>query len=489
MKGQVMQNKISNKINKVIIVGGGMSGASAAREIQKKLNLDPQNIIIFEKNNYLGGKLKTFTHPLYPKIKAEYGAGVYCVPNFGISDYMLEKGMAGENVLPIKSDTVEFKNEAARRTLLGKLSYSSSFLWQTMKFAVNVWSYNRACERLKTEPPTDYKLSFKTFSEKHRLKVVATFLRFLVPGFGYGSEDDANNYAFRILSYMGYITMPVIFFGDAIGKNALCALHGGYQQLVELMLEGYNIKMSAHIERIHRTKDKATVYYKHEGRSEEMTADLLVLALSPYFWQDLGMALTPEEQACVNSLTYYHYPVAICRIKGLAPQQSYILSAIDKEGFGHPAFLFTRDNRSNPPDGRLFTIYINLPEGKNDFNFDDPKTRSSLIEDLHKLEGVTNVVIEDTHIWPDYNPAVPWKTGIDLQKKELIHTLNTLHVGTYLPGGFETVAGAEDYARKAVNRWFGIEETIFQAIVRNLRRAYNFLKITRYEPVDDTMLS
>lgn len=484
-----MQHGLTKKIEKVVIVGGGISGACAARELQKKLQIDPQNIIILEKNDYLGGKLKTFTHPLYPELKAEYGAGVYCEPNYGICDYMLEKGIAGEKLLPLKKSTVEFENEIKKRNILGKLAYMSKFNWQSMKFAANVWSYNQACKRMQDEPPKDQELCFKDFAEKRRLMVVATFLRFLIPGFGYGSEADANNYAFRILNYMGISTMPAIFFGGIIGRDALVSVHGGYQQLVEKMLEGFNVKTSAQIQHIDRENDKATIYYTHKGKPEAVNADLLVLAASPYFWKDLGMTLTDEEKACVEQLTYYRYPVAICRIKGLGPQQEYVLSSLDKEGFGHPAFLFTRDNRNNPADGRLFTVYINLPQGNNDFNLEDEKTRSTLIDDIKKLEGVTDVEIEDTHIWPDYNPAVPWKTGINLQKKELNHTLNTLHVGTYLPGGFETVAGAEEYARKAVNRWCGIRETLLQENIRHFRRGFKFFRIPRCQPVDDTILA
>lgn len=470
------------KPEKIIVVGAGVSGATAARQLAKQLNKEPSEITVLEIKDEVGGKLKTFHHPNHPELVTEFGAGVL-THNYPVIDVFKEKNLKTEMLLPTKYDTVDFYNEIKKHSLIGQFLYIADFAWQNVKFAKSVWDYNRACERLDEKPPQDQELPFAEYLTKHKLDKVATFLKFLWPGFGYGLFEDKNNYTFRVLNYMGYTTMLSI----ALGRGLL-TIHGGYQQLVEKMLEGFNVKTSAQIQKIERDAAKFTVVYQQNNQTFELEGDLLVLACSPYFWKDLGMPLTASEQACVDNLAYYRYPTVICRVKGLNPEQLFFLDALEERGFGRPAFLFTRDNRKNldeENDGRLCTIYINLPEGKNDFNLEPDSTWLKILEDeLRKIPGVTDVAIDATHIWPDYNPSVPWETGIALQKEEAEHYLRTLHIGTYLPGSFETVGAASEYAIEAVNKWLNVHVSYLQSGLTSLRRAFEFFTAPNQKPAE-----
>lgn len=551
-----------NLPHKKIIVGAGVSGATAARELIKS-GVNPEDIIVLEINDYVGGKLKTYTSPVDPDLKTEYGAGVL-VHNYPAIDVMHEKQMKLEKLIKADHSGLDFYKEIMKRPLLGKLTYALDFAWQQIKFAKHVWSYNQACTQLREKLPPDYELTFSEFADKKKLNKIACFIQFLVPGFGYGSLNDKNNYAYRILNYMGYTTIP------SICMQSLAAVHGGYQQLVENMLEGIDVKTKAQITKIDRKNGSVKVQYQHNGNKEEILGDTLILANSPYYWHDLNMNLSPAEQQCVDNFKYYRYPVAICRIEGLPPKQIFIPEAMKKEGFGHPAFLFTRDNRKetteacdlvsvtdlpqknhlenlniqsktayvryrnqlywinqknnicveiplspeklgefdktlkpanacrrlskdemqkitaitqHSTEGRLYTVYINLPEGQNNFSLEPgSKDRETIINDLKKLPGVKAVHIDDTIIWKDYNPSVPWNIGINLQKEERSHTNNTLHVGTYLPGSFETVAGAGQYAEKAVQHWQNIHQSKLQEAKINIKRALQFFALPKEKP-------
>lgn len=468
-----------NTSRKKIIVGAGVSGATAARELVKS-GVDPKDIIVLEMNDYIGGKLKTYSSPTNPDLKTEYGAGVL-VHNYPAIDVMHEKGIKLERLIDTDYTTLDMYKDVMSKSVVGMFTYALNFVWQQMKFGRYVWSYNQACNHLEDKLPADYELSFAQFADKKGLENVASFLQFLMPGFGYGSLDDKNNYAFHILNYMGYTTIP------SICAQSLVAVHGGYQQLVEKMLEGIDVKTSAHIKEIERNNGAVKVQYEQNGKMNTVEGDMLVLANSPYYWKDLNMKLSPEEQKCVDNLTYYRYPVAICRIKGLPPKQIFIPEAIQKEGFGHAAFLFTRDNRKDPEDGRLFTVYINLPQGANNFSLDPGSPdRETILNDLKKLPGVTEVHMDDATVWKDYNPCVPWSVGIDLQKEELKHANNTLHVGTYLPGSFETVAGAGSYAEKATQHWLKIHKSLLAEATINLRRTLQFFTLSRQKPYQDS---
>lgn len=470
------------KPEKIIVVGAGVSGATAANELAERLNIDPMNITVLESRDEVGGKLKTHHHPDNPKLVTEYGAGVL-VHNYPVIDQFKKHGIALEKLLPTDYETVDIYNDIHHRSLLGKLSYVIDFAWQNVKFAHGVWTYNRAVDRLDPKPPPDQEMSLQDYFAKHHLDKVATFLKFLWPGFGYGPYHDPNNYAFKGFGYMGYTTMISIMAGN------LVAVHGGYQQLVEKMLQGFDVQTSASIQKITRDETGVKVDYRKDNKDFHLEADMLVLACSPYFWNELGMELTPDEQACVDQLSYYPYPVAVCSVKGMDPKQLFFLDALEEKGYGHAAFDFTRDNRKQfdeTGDGRLCTIYINLPEGKTDYDLTPGSPYyEQLKEDLKNIPGVTDVKIDSTYIWPDYNPSVPWGTGINLQRDELNHHLNTLHIGAYLPGSFETVGAVSEYAIKAVDKWLGIKKSSLQTAAEHLRRTFEFFMLPRQKPIDD----
>lgn len=560
-----MSSENVNVSKKKIIVGAGVSGATAARELIKS-GINPKDILVLEMNNYVGGKLKTYSLPTNPEIKTEYGAGVL-VQNYPAVDVMYEKGIKLEQLVRGDHTTLDFYKEIISKSLFGMFTYSLNFAWQQVKFAKHVWSFNRICNEMRAKLPADYEIPFEQFSEKNGLKKINTFLQWLVPGFGYGSLHDKTNYAYRMFNYMGYATMLGICTGS------LVAVHGGYQQLVEKMLEGIDVKTSAHIKNIDRKNGMVNVQYEQNGKLNSVEGDMLILANSPYYWTDLNMKLSPAEQKCVDHLTYYRYPVAICRIKGLPPKQIFIPDAMKPEGFGHAAFLFTRDKRkdtsekcdllsvSSPPtkdtlqtlhiqsntayvcyadqlywinkannictkidldkekiaqfkrslvptnkartlsekelneitaitghstDGRLFTVYINLPAGKNDFSLDPgSKDRETIINDLKKLPGVTAVYIDDAIVWKDYNPSVPYRDSIKLQKEELKHANNTLHVGAYRHDSFETVAATGANAEKGVKRWFNIHQSKLAEVKKDLIRTFHFFALPRLKPYQD----
>lgn len=467
---------IQNKTHKkVIIVGAGISGASAAREMIKN-GMDADDIIVLEKNDYIGGKLKTYTSPDDENLKTEFGAGVL-VQNYPITNFMYQNQIQLEKLLPSDPKSLDVFQEIMHKFPIGLLAFAMKFTWQQIKFAKDVWTYNQAIKKMADKLPEGFELPFSEFAEKNGLKAVSNFLQFLVPGFGYGNLSDSGNYAARMFNYMGYTTML------GICAQQLYAVHGGYQQIVEKMLEDIEVETSANITKIKRKDDKVSVIYEKDGEIKKLKADTLVLANSPYYWKDLNMKLSKEEQKCVDDLIYYRYPVAICRIKGLPAKQIFISDAMKPEGFGHATFLFTRDARKNPEDGRLFSVYINLPAGENDFSLEPgSKDRETIINDLKKLPGVTDVTMEDAIVWKDYNPSVPYQDSLELEKAELKHKNNTLHLGGYRHDSFETVAGTAKPAEKLVDRWMGQAKSNKEEFKTDLSRTLKFFALHRAKP-------
>ena len=468
-------------VKHVVIKGAGISGACAANEF-KKMGYE---VTILEKNNYVGGKLKTYQDTSHPGLSAEYGAGVL-THNYPIIDNLLENNIHVEKLLDMRNSTVEVLDELNKLSLFGRLMYSAQFVWQSIKFASSVWTYNVASANLNEKIPSDLEAPFSDYVKTHHLQNVATFLKTLVPGFGYGTYDDEKNYTYKILAYMGYTTLPAI----GASYHSLVNVHGGYQQLVEKMLEGCDVKTSVTINRIDRSPESVKVKYiwrnsMGEDIEDEIDADLLVDTTSPATWNTSEMKLSPAEQACADQATFFRYPVAICKIKGLPPEQIFVPSAMEKEGFGHAAFLFTRDNRTNPEDGRLFSVYINLPRGNTTYNLDPgSKDIETLKQDLLNL-GATDVTLLDSVVWKDYHTTLPWKTGIKLQKEELTKSYSTIHLGGHMPGSFETVAGCSQYAKYAIQRYFNASESFVSTCYRNAMRTIHFFSMPREKIYSD----
>ncbi len=89
--------------------------------------------------------------------------------------------------------------------------------------------------------------------------------------------------------------------------------------------------------------------------------DALFLAVSPLQWESLigKNNLTEIERKCIENVHYYRYPVIVCQLEGFPLNYVYRPKMLDKENFGHVAFVSTRDKRENPEGGRLCSAYIN----------------------------------------------------------------------------------------------------------------------------------
>jgi hypothetical protein len=278
---------------------------------------------------------------------------------------------------------------------------------------------------------------------------------------------------------MGKVTMPDIFLAEQlIGRPSLLAIHGGFQLLMEKIAEQFDVRVNATVAQIKREKDKVTVTYVHNGIEQTETADTLVLATSPRNWESLGLDLTEVEKNCIASLDYYRYPVAVYKIKGLPPQQYFFTKALEETGFGHLALITTRDNRSNPEDGRLCTVYVNLPPNNKEFKFD----HEALKKELDSIPGVTEVTVVKDKIWEDYMSTLPWDLRLQLDKEQ--QRTNTMYLGSYVLGSFEDVACVANKATDAMTEWYAPTKSYEEDFSwKNVHRAWQFFTSPTKSPL------
>jgi len=275
---------------------------------------------------------------------------------------------------------------------------------------------------------------------------------------------------FLIAQHFGYVSCEL--------RN----IHGGFQYLVQKIAEDFHVLTSTNILRVIRNGSEAIIDYRDKNGAEgSLKAEALILAVSPKHWEWLfgREHLTRTELVCVDQLTYYRYPVVICKLQGLSPNFFYKPEVLNKEKFGHVAFVSTSDKRENPTDGRLCSAYINqLPHHSHESNLDDGGLeREQIIADLKGLPGVTGVEIVECKIWEDYFSSLPWQVRLDLEKQQYAPSTKTMYAGSYTLGSFEDVACVANRATQVVNNCFHHPISSWRSTKSDLRRFFQLKKL------------
>lgn len=344
--------KTLNKVD-TIIIGAGPSGLSAANVLSKH----GKSVFILEKEAHAGGKCHTFTDPLDKNNKTEWGAALIA-PNYGkVIDKMQEKQLAWEQVLPSDLSTLPFDKNLSQMGLLKKGFWGLEFAHEMLVFAGHAKRYQHLRDKHQ-DLPEDYKIPFRDFAKKHKLEKVNEFSYMFVPAFGYGLMEECPTYA--VLEYYGTMTLPDLIIPKLFGTHGLRCVQNGFQELMKAIAADFNISYNSHIQSITRNDEGITVVFESDDGLQSISANSLVLAISPLHWPTLGMELTETEQKCVDNLSWYQYPVAVVKLHGYPANHYYEYKGLTPEGLEHLALITTRDNRVNPKDGRLCTAYINL---------------------------------------------------------------------------------------------------------------------------------
>lgn len=440
---------------KTIIIGAGAAGLFAARELQKN-GIEP---LLLEKSNRIGGKCLTYQDLSIRGLMTEEGA-VYMTPNYGVViEAAYEKGIKLENALPSQMSKMSVYQEMMRIPWFQRPLYVAQFAGELVRFTTATYRFQQLRDKLQPLP-SGYELPFATFAKEYHLTKVNEFLKPFVTGFGYGPMEKIPTH--EVMAYIGLGTVPSILAKPFI--SSVSVVQGGYQPFMEKIAKDFNVICSAHVNHIKRTDKNVTVTYTtNAGNTASMTADTLLLAIPPLQWPHLGMALSDVEQECVAAQSFYRYPIAICKLKGIPPQYRFVPEANEVHGTGRVALITTHDMREDPEDGRLCTVYINLPQGKNNFSLEpNSPAYCQLKKELEAMPGVTAVSILKTNIWEDYMPSLPWKLRLKLEGEQMKQ--NTLYAGAYTVKGFESVACVAEDATNTVKQYLQHQE-IKQSIV------------------------
>ncbi|KTD11675.1 protoporphyrinogen oxidase [Legionella gratiana] len=469
-----------NELNRVdtIIIGAGPSGLSAASVLKKH----EKSVFILEKEAQAGGKCHTFTDSLDKNNKTEWGAALIA-PNYGkVIDKMQEKQLVWEQVLPSDLSTLPFDKNLSQMSLLEKGVFGLEFTNEVRVFAMHAKKYQNLRDKHQ-DLPAEYKIPFKEFAKQHHLEKINEFSYIFVPAFGYGLMEECPTYA--VLEYYGTMTLPDLIVPKLFGIQGLRGVQNGFQELMEAIAADFDISYKSNIQSITRNDKGVTVVFESDGVLHSISANSLVLAISPLYWPKLGMELTETEQQCVDNLSWYQYPVAVVKLHGFPANHYYEYKGLTSEGLEHLALITTRDNRVDPKDGRLCTAYINLKSSQKnkstDFVF-TPEKIKQLKDELLQVPSVTGVDILETKVWNDYMSTLPWELRLELDKKQM--EAKTLHVGPYALGGFEDVACVWEQSHKATKEYILQKQPKTSSLWKEVNRNLFFFSSANEKPYD-----
>lgn len=430
-----------------IIVGAGPAGLFSARALEKS-GVPRKNITILGKEPWVGGKCHTYTDEVNAELATEYGAALVAHNYRMVLDAIFDKKIPLEVVLHSKSDSMDFVKQYHKKGMLDKALFAGEFAKELVIYEQVIREYEYIRDN-KLTLPVAYELPFAEFAKLKGLTKLTDLLRPLVTGFGYGAMQVCP--AFAVLEYMGHTTIHGMGMIPALLKQGpFYAIQGGFQRLMEAIAADYQVLTNVEIKSIERSNGICVDF----NDNQQIKADYLILALSPLHWQKLGLnQLTDTEKAVQQKLTYYRYPVAICKLKGYPPQQEFFETGLQPEGFGKLSLITTRDNRPNPTDGRLCTAYVNLPQGAVPYKLSPHSAEyEQLKNELASLPGVEEVNILDTKIWEDYMSMLPWSLRCQLEAEQFSASTNTGYVNSCL--SFEDVCCVAEYATKLIAETF-----------------------------------
>lgn len=469
---------MQRKINDVIVVGAGPAGLFAARRLAK----NGMHVTVLEKESHVGGKCYTYSDPDHPEVKTEWGA-VMVAPNYGVVlDAIQEKNIEFEESLPTDHSTVNIIQKFQSLDWMGKIGLAATFAVELARFTYETSCYQYARTHLQSLP-ADYELPFATFSEKYHMENINLFLKSFVTAFGYGLMDEIPAYC--VMEYMGVATLPV-FLASPL-RSGLVSIKDGMQTVMEKVAEDVEVVTSASITDIQRQYHEVTVTYRLPDQSVvTKKADALVLAVSPVQWSKLGMKMTDVEQHCADDVSYYPYPVAVCKVDGAKPQHIYIPHGLEKNGRGHAALFTTRDNRVTHQ--RLGTAYINLPPKDKEYTFNEANL-AALATELKENIPAKEVEIVGHKIWEDYMPTLSWEDRLQLESEQMREGIETLYVGAYAVGGFEDVACVAEQSTTAVDKYIlDAAPSTLENIKHAVNRAAFFYRQPRLPAVTDAVI-
>lgn len=213
----------------IIVIGGGISGLNILYELAKQKT--KKRVLLLEKNNYLGGRIKTFREQINKKnYQWEEGAGRFN-KNHKLLINLIKELKLSSHINPIGSDIKFIPSKPIDREFYNK----------------NPFEYvNIVVTRLEKESAEESrKYTFQEYAIKKNILTKKEF-DFVLDSFGYYSELVDMNAADALRLFKDGITNKLQYYGLKCGLDQIIEKMRG----IILKNKNFTIKTNTHIKNI-----------------------------------------------------------------------------------------------------------------------------------------------------------------------------------------------------------------------------------------------
>jgi predicted NAD/FAD-binding protein len=415
---------------RVAIIGGGISGLTAAQQLA---SLGYDDVVIFEEDTDVGGKIKTFEYEERPY---ELGALIFNHECPNVLQLAYRYGQpyfaAGKPLLIEQDGTVLTYQElikqrygylsflaAAYRMLYGRISHPHE---RDLGFA--------------NQDPCLFR-PMEEFADVHHIEAATDCIDSFLTGCGYGYYEDIP--ALYLMKLAPVILKELIASGLSIGEHQGWSIfQNGWQEICRQMAGDLVVRLSSPVTQIRRAGAN-DVEITANGVTERFGRVILAMPLDEAL---KFLDATPLEQDLFQRIRYHRYLVTLVEGEGLFTASFKAHVTIDS--IGHINFIV-----QPYADRPVFQLYQLL--GQN-LKVADALTLAQ--QDIAKINGKITKIITQKE-WR-YFPHV---TMQDLSHGyyDLLESMqgnnDTYYIGAIL--SFETVEQTAAYAKDLITRNFG----------------------------------
>ncbi|MFC3152232.1 FAD-dependent oxidoreductase [Litoribrevibacter euphylliae] len=437
-----------SKLRRVLVVGAGAAGLSAAWYLKQK---GYQYVDVIESSDRVGGKCKTLKHEGKP-----YEMGAFTVTPGYRNVLKLAKtfGVALERQPPRHAFSMRRKQVMSiKEAMLKDFTFLTLFT-SVLRYYWKLFRYRNALSKagLAADKPSkaydELAQPFQKWLVDNKMLGLQGLFRITVTDMGYGrfSEIPAL-YVLKYLNFWNFTTL--LLYGAGIGKGMPKRFVHGFESLWQSVATSLNVSLKTDILSITRGEQIKVEMLCHgatakHNKQESRLYDAIIIACPPDRLAEV-MDFDGTEKTLINKFKYSPYVVNLFEVSGMPNE---VIGAINEEKVGDPKEIMRPWASANGA--------VAYSVQKNDLSDDDIiKQASQSIKTLYRhypAKVGEHIHMQKWRYFPHVSSEDIGKGQFYFKLEQLQGKKNTFYTGSYM--SFETVELAVSYSKQLVSKFF-----------------------------------